>query len=74
MSVKAFDPFSISVGKHELQVTLVDTPGYGESLDAQESFAVVEHYVDALFERQVSVRALPEHHLSTSPEHLLSTH
>jgi len=53
MSVKAFDPFAITVGKHELQVTLVDTPGYGESLDAQESFAVVEQYVDALFERQL---------------------
>ena len=51
--IKAFDPFSITVGKHELQVTLVDTPGYGESLDAQESFDVVEQYIDGLFERQL---------------------
>ena len=51
--IKAFDPFSITVGKHELQVTLVDTPGYGESLDAQESFDVVEQFIDGLFERQL---------------------
>jgi len=53
VSVKAFDPFSISVGKHELQVTLVDTPGYGETLHTEESFEVITHYVDSLFERQL---------------------
>ena len=33
--VSTFDPFSISVGKHELQVTLVDTPGYGEFVNTE---------------------------------------
>lgn len=27
--VSPFDPFAITVGKHELVVTLIDTPGYG---------------------------------------------
>lgn len=53
VTVKAFDPFCISVGKHELQVTLVDTPGYGESLHTEESFEVICKYVDALFEKQL---------------------
>jgi septin family protein len=53
VSVKAFDPFCISVGKHELQVTLVDTPGYGESLHTEESFDVICRYVDSLFEKQL---------------------
>ena len=53
VSVKAFDPFCISVGKHELQVTLVDTPGYGEALHTSESFEVICDYVDNLFERQL---------------------
>ena len=53
VSVKAFDPFCISVGKHELQITLVDTPGYGESLHTEESFAVITQHVDGLFERQL---------------------
>ena len=53
VTVKAFDPFCISVGKHELQVTLVDTPGYGETLHTEESFEVICSYVDSLFERQL---------------------
>ena len=53
VTVKAFDPFCISVGKHELQVTLVDTPGYGETLHTEESFEVITSYVDSLFERQL---------------------
>lgn len=53
VSVKAFDPFPISVGKHELQVTLVDTPGYGETLHTEESFEVICSHVDGLFERQL---------------------
>jgi septin family protein len=53
VSVKAFDPFAISVGKHELQVTLIDTPGYGETLHTEESFDVICAHVDNLFERQL---------------------
>lgn len=53
VSVKAFDPFLINVGKHELQITLVDTPGYGESLHTEESFDVICSYVDTLFEKQL---------------------
>ena len=43
--VTPFDPFSISVGKHELQVTLVDTPGYGEFVNTEESFEVIARHV-----------------------------
>ena len=53
VTVKAFEPFHISVGKHELQVTLVDTPGYGETLHVEESFDCITSYVDGLFERQL---------------------
>jgi hypothetical protein len=44
--VTPFDPFSISVGKHELQVTLVDTPGYGEFVNTEASFEVIGRYVE----------------------------
>ena len=57
MRVKPFDPFNISVGRHELQVTLVDTPGYGESLHMEDSFDVITSHVDGLFERQLRAEA-----------------
>ena len=44
--VTPFDPFSISVGEHELQVTLVDTPGYGEFVNTEASFEVIGRYVE----------------------------
>ena len=47
--VTPFDPFCITVGKNELQVKLVDTPGYGETLNAEESFDVITHHVEKLF-------------------------
>ena len=34
-------------------MTLVDTPGYGETLHTEESFEVICAHVDSLFERQL---------------------
>ena len=55
--VTRFEPFNISVGKHELQVTLVDTPGYGESVDTNESFEVICSYVERCFERHAKAES-----------------
>ena len=50
--ITPFDPFAITVGKHELQVQLLDTPGYGDSLHAEESFDVICEYVEGLYAKQ----------------------
>ena len=52
MRITPFDPFAITVGKHELQVQLLDTPGYGDSLHAEESFDVICEYVEGLYAKQ----------------------
>jgi len=51
--VTRFDPFSISVGTHELSVTLVDTPGYGDAVNAEESFDVICSHVEDVFNAQL---------------------
>ena len=55
--VSKFDPFSISLGKHELQVSLVDTPGYGDAVNTEESFDVITEYVESVFERQLQAES-----------------
>lgn len=35
----------------KLKVTIVDTPGYADPLDAQDSFEAVEHYIEDQFEQ-----------------------
>lgn len=55
--VSKFDPFSISVGKNELQVSLVDTPGYGDATNTEESFEVIQQYVESTFERQLQAES-----------------
>ncbi|KAL1520117.1 hypothetical protein AB1Y20_023589 [Prymnesium parvum] len=55
--VSKFDPFSISLGKHELHVSLVDTPGYGDAVNTEESFDVISRYVESTFERQLQAES-----------------
>jgi len=52
--VTPFDPFCISVGRNELQVTLIDTPGYGEYVDTERSFEAICCYVEEQFERHLA--------------------
>ena len=35
----------------KLRVTIVDTPGYGDSLDGNDSFQSVENYIDQQFDQ-----------------------
>mmetsp|Transcript_21746 Transcript_21746/g.65988 ORF Transcript_21746/g.65988 Transcript_21746/m.65988 type:complete len:675 (-) Transcript_21746:623-2647(-) len=51
--VSPFDPFGITVGKNELMVTLIDTPGYGDNLNTVESFEVITAHVEKLFKAQL---------------------
>lgn len=51
--VSPFDPFGITVGKNELTVTLIDTPGYGDNLNTVESFDVITAHVEGLFKAQL---------------------
>eukprot|EP00967_Tisochrysis_lutea_P056217 scaffold70961_cov26-Tisochrysis_lutea.AAC.1 len=51
--VSRFDPFSITVGKNELLVTLIDTPGYGDNTNTVESFEVITDYVESCFQKQL---------------------
>jgi septin family protein len=51
--VSPFDPFGITVGKNELMVTLIDTPGYGDNLNTVESFEVITAHVEGLFKAQL---------------------
>lgn len=51
--VSKFDPFSISLGKYELVVSLVDTPGYGDAVNTAESFDVIVDFVESTFEKML---------------------
>ena len=50
-------------------MTLVDTPGYGESLHMEESFDVICGYVNKLFERQLpdGLESMPVSDVETPP-------
>ena len=55
------------VGRNELHVTLIDTPGYGEFVDTERSFETICRYVEGQFARHLEKES---DFTSRSPERL----